>query len=153
MDRRFVFFFKQKTAYEMRISDWSSDVCSSDLGLAEEGPSAGDAVLGVSGASGTRTSGSSSANKVIDWSVTPSTRARLPARMTVMLERRPTGWRSSTSTSAGPRRRPPPPLVPRWRRPAATRTGTGTTPRDQEDRRKREHGGGTRRARVGMKRE
>src|SRR3546814_8936624 len=28
------FFFKQKTAYEMRISDWSSDVCSSDLHLA-----------------------------------------------------------------------------------------------------------------------
>src|SRR3546814_11162855 len=28
-----VFFCKQKTAYEMRISDWSSDVCSSDLGL------------------------------------------------------------------------------------------------------------------------
>src|SRR3546814_1945565 len=26
-------FFKQKTAYEVRISDWSSDVCSSDLGL------------------------------------------------------------------------------------------------------------------------
>src|SRR3546814_6842386 len=30
------FFFKQKTAYEMRISDWSSDVCSSDLDHAEE---------------------------------------------------------------------------------------------------------------------
>src|SRR3546814_11095024 len=30
---RLVFFFKQKTAYEMRISDWSSDVCSSDLAL------------------------------------------------------------------------------------------------------------------------
>src|SRR3546814_9828667 len=29
--RWFFFFFKQKTAYEMRISDWSSDVCSSDL--------------------------------------------------------------------------------------------------------------------------
>src|SRR3546814_19356629 len=29
----FIFFFKQKTAYEMRISDWSSDVCSSDLQL------------------------------------------------------------------------------------------------------------------------
>src|SRR3546814_13363485 len=29
------FFFKQKTAYEMRISDWSSDVCSSDLLLAD----------------------------------------------------------------------------------------------------------------------
>src|SRR3546814_15142112 len=28
---RIMFFFKQKTAYEMRISDWSSDVCSSDL--------------------------------------------------------------------------------------------------------------------------
>src|SRR3546814_7433266 len=31
------FFFKQKTAYEVRISDWSSDVCSSDLvGVAEQ---------------------------------------------------------------------------------------------------------------------
>src|SRR3546814_16750560 len=30
-----LFFFKQKTAYEMRISDWSSDVCSSDLLVAE----------------------------------------------------------------------------------------------------------------------
>src|SRR3546814_7986038 len=28
-----MFFFKQKTAYEMRISDWSSDVCSSDLSI------------------------------------------------------------------------------------------------------------------------
>src|SRR3546814_2782704 len=32
-----VFFFKQKTAYEMRISDWSSDVCSSDLLIADHG--------------------------------------------------------------------------------------------------------------------
>src|SRR3546814_10670835 len=32
----FFFFFKQKTAYEMRISDWSSDVCSSDLATAQE---------------------------------------------------------------------------------------------------------------------
>src|SRR3546814_1769774 len=31
MSRFLLFFFKQKTAYEMRISDWSSDVCSSDL--------------------------------------------------------------------------------------------------------------------------
>src|SRR3546814_11204844 len=30
------FFFKQKTAYEMRISDWSSDVCSSDLDCEED---------------------------------------------------------------------------------------------------------------------
>src|SRR5881628_2414835 len=33
----FFFFFKQKTAYEMSVSDWSSDVCSSDL-LPTEGP-------------------------------------------------------------------------------------------------------------------
>src|SRR3546814_5254946 len=32
-----VFFFKQKTAYEMRISDWSSEVCSSDLQRARVG--------------------------------------------------------------------------------------------------------------------
>src|SRR3546814_9515232 len=31
------FFFKQKTAYEMRISDWSSDVCSSDLAVDQYG--------------------------------------------------------------------------------------------------------------------
>src|SRR3546814_6549892 len=31
----FFFFFKQKTSYEMRISYWSSDVCSSDLGVEE----------------------------------------------------------------------------------------------------------------------
>src|SRR3546814_18489599 len=34
----FFFFFKQKTAYEMRISDWSSDVCSSDLSPANASP-------------------------------------------------------------------------------------------------------------------
>src|SRR3546814_5296385 len=34
--RLLFFFFKQKTAYEMRISDWSSDVCSSDLGSAND---------------------------------------------------------------------------------------------------------------------
>src|SRR3546814_3251018 len=32
----YMFFFKQKTAYEMRISDWSSDVCSSDLNLRKQ---------------------------------------------------------------------------------------------------------------------
>src|SRR3546814_6493233 len=40
------FFFKQKTAYEMRISDWSSDVCSSDLLLAEEVVDPEDLLLG-----------------------------------------------------------------------------------------------------------
>src|SRR3546814_2999481 len=33
----FVFFFKQKTAYELRSSDWSSDVCSSDLAKTRHG--------------------------------------------------------------------------------------------------------------------
>src|SRR3546814_1610630 len=47
----FFFFFKQKTAYEMRISDWSSDVCSSDLaGAADhlhgDGAFAGDGRAG-----------------------------------------------------------------------------------------------------------
>src|SRR3546814_3991894 len=41
------FFFKQKTAYEMRISDWSSDVCSSDLRREGRGAAAeaGDEIL------------------------------------------------------------------------------------------------------------
>src|SRR3546814_4414629 len=42
------FFFKQKTAYEMRISDWSSDVCSSDLLVGN--PKASRAVGGANGA-------------------------------------------------------------------------------------------------------
>src|SRR3546814_7975998 len=37
------FFFKQKTAYEMRISDWSSDVCSSDLRGLGDGETPDDA--------------------------------------------------------------------------------------------------------------
>src|SRR3546814_5619336 len=37
----FFFLFKQKTAYEMRISDWSSDVCSSDLRLRRVGAADG----------------------------------------------------------------------------------------------------------------
>src|SRR3546814_17954609 len=36
------FFFKQKTAYEMRISDWSSDVCSSDLAAGRHRIASGD---------------------------------------------------------------------------------------------------------------
>src|SRR3546814_10874594 len=42
------FFFKQKTAYEMRISDWSSDVCSSDLRQMRDlpvGRAAGEGIL------------------------------------------------------------------------------------------------------------
>src|SRR3546814_8402650 len=61
LDRSSCFFVKQKTAFDMRISDWSSDVCSSDLGvvldagLAAEGrvnvhPLRNTGTLGLSGA-------------------------------------------------------------------------------------------------------
>src|SRR3546814_1938927 len=39
------FFFKQKTAYEMRISDWSSDVCSSDLSIGAPGHTVAEVVF------------------------------------------------------------------------------------------------------------
>src|SRR3546814_14177149 len=42
-----MFFFKQKTAYEMRISDWSSDVCSSDLGAIKVRVAGGDTVYAI----------------------------------------------------------------------------------------------------------
>src|SRR3546814_5527375 len=45
----FFFFFKQKTAYEMRISDWSSDVCSSDLATRIVIRAIGDVEPGQSG--------------------------------------------------------------------------------------------------------
>src|SRR3546814_4747977 len=47
----FICFFKQKTAYDMRISDWSSDVCSSDLRLVRvfrPGPRAREKPAGLS---------------------------------------------------------------------------------------------------------
>src|SRR3546814_17690829 len=52
-----IFFFKQMTAYEMRISDWSSDVCSSDLVVVE--PQAGSVgeVVALAGVVGHRPGG------------------------------------------------------------------------------------------------
>src|SRR3546814_10608510 len=47
----FVFFFRQKTAYEMRISDWSSDVCSSDLMLTGLGLRISGLLVDLSGGS------------------------------------------------------------------------------------------------------
>src|SRR3546814_1881650 len=79
------FFFKQKTAYDMRISDWSSDVCSSDL-LTIDGPLAGTAdttryrydgkrrIVGVVGpdpdGAGTRKHLAQRATYNSDWQVT-----------------------------------------------------------------------------------
>src|SRR3546814_10879456 len=58
MSELYFFLFKQKTAYEMRISDWSSDVCSSDLSCkARAGSSATRSWLRA----GTRTEASSRA--------------------------------------------------------------------------------------------
>src|SRR3546814_9255276 len=53
----FFFFFKQKTAYEMRISDWSSDVCASDLGIGRRGGKGGVALAGRGLLSRTRAQG------------------------------------------------------------------------------------------------
>src|SRR3546814_10479984 len=53
----FFFFFKQKTAYEMRISDWSSDVCSSDL-TAYTGSDTNNAEATCNGLDGAQTSAS-----------------------------------------------------------------------------------------------
>src|SRR3546814_1748229 len=50
----FFFFFKQKTAYELRISDWSSDVCSADLASDQVGKLAGQAIAGMDGVADVR---------------------------------------------------------------------------------------------------
>src|SRR3546814_17369182 len=68
-----VFFFKQKTAYEMRISDWSSDVCSSDLprptvlvcgGCGENHPHPTLPLKGRASSGGLRATGSESAEAI-----------------------------------------------------------------------------------------
>src|SRR3546814_2761396 len=67
----FFFFFKQKTAYEMRISDWSSDACSSDL-LPSLRPSSTGGLRGFrppAAPGGTGTSGARTALNGILWLV------------------------------------------------------------------------------------
>src|SRR3546814_1454177 len=54
----FFFFFKQKTSYDLRISDWSSDVCSSDLGPIVTTRSVHDTAVGKYYPMGARLSGS-----------------------------------------------------------------------------------------------
>src|SRR3546814_20796729 len=69
----FVFFFKQKTAYEMRISDWSSDVCSSDLG----------GVLGVGWRSNGHGNGQRSGEGMLHRGNTSSNGTPKPTRPTI----------------------------------------------------------------------
>src|SRR3546814_3674845 len=57
------FFFKQKTAYEMRISDWSSDVCSSDLVIHAHDVKLETSSCGADGTTGCRTIGVSRQEK------------------------------------------------------------------------------------------
>src|SRR3546814_2572011 len=74
---RLVFFFKQKTAYEMRISDWSSDVCSSDLALAPDHEKGWQgSSLADGGLSFTRTLRGVTEQRVIDGPLIRSSEAR-----------------------------------------------------------------------------
>src|SRR3546814_6392997 len=66
-----VFFFKQKTAYEMRISDWSSDVCSSDLMMASTEQAFAELTNGAYQKLLTQPDGSSEILLAVDTSGTP----------------------------------------------------------------------------------
>src|SRR3546814_13296105 len=70
------FFFKQKTAYEMRISDWSSDVCSSDLVVSVSCPTA--EMMGIRQSATARMTGSSL--KAQRSSIDPPPRATISRR-------------------------------------------------------------------------
>src|SRR3546814_10737137 len=70
MFRVVFFFFEQKTAYEMRISDWSSDVCSSDLGGQRiEEQQAARLQLALHQSHARRRSGEAAAHVVVDADV------------------------------------------------------------------------------------
>src|SRR3546814_3045300 len=77
------FFFKQKTAYEMRISDWSSDVCSSDLAWyrrAAEGGHAGAAYKYASYLEAGRPGVPPDPAKALQWYRTAAERGRSEER-------------------------------------------------------------------------
>src|SRR6059058_3525163 len=78
------FFFKQKTAYEMSLRDWSSDVCSSDLGGARDAGGTGSATTGDT--TGEATGDTTGASTSAAWSACASARswsARADSRLTV----------------------------------------------------------------------
>src|SRR3546814_9769096 len=88
----FFFFFKQKTAYEMRISDWSSDVCSSDLrrrqpgrqrrpGAEQRAPGGGDrdGLCGAAGCAPPVALGLEPGQGTVDGAVAPNARGQARA--------------------------------------------------------------------------
>src|SRR3546814_19160030 len=104
----FSFFFKQKTAYEMRISDWSSDVCSSDLcarcdWYRPPSPRArGRASQPASAATTTRTGVACRVRVLRELAPAPSTGAVPPGAWACLPEPDPTpGIRSSEGRRAG----------------------------------------------------
>src|SRR3546814_6669603 len=86
------FFFKQKTAYDMRISDWSSDVCSSDLG-------GSGSRRRVSASSG-RTSGRNTAASAMLKAVWALTTRRAPSSPNT--DSQPGSWCRKGSTASVP---------------------------------------------------
>src|SRR3546814_5151165 len=68
----FIFFCKQKTAYEMRISDWSSDVCSSDLIVGKPTGTSRDGHVFVSGPTlSCLSEGSAGGTRTAAWCTSP----------------------------------------------------------------------------------
>src|SRR3546814_12306786 len=116
-----VFFFKQKTAYEMRISDWSSDVCSSDLLatfplLGSRNASCCAQTLAAFGDIDTRYVLRSDDNSTIQGCVTAGLGVALPPMLTIDIDD-PT----TTIVPVVPRVQPPPIAIawPSGRRPPA----------------------------------
>src|SRR3546814_761288 len=88
------FFFKQKTAYERRISDWSSDVCSSDLFPPPKSFSPGGAIVRATGRR--RIAG-------VGWITSgPARRSRAPPSRTVSTARREAGRSHRTTSLSSP---------------------------------------------------
>src|SRR3546814_19852411 len=110
------FFFKQKTAYELRISYWSSDVCSSDLVVASPAPSSSSSLSrNQSAAAGTssRVNSPTSSARSAPWRTTPlsarrpdnrpraSTSNDLTAPVSTELTVRPGAKASSAAVTTG----------------------------------------------------
>src|SRR3546814_2592147 len=98
------FFFKQKTAYEVRISDWSSDVCSSDLEHGDGGGRHGRQANGrhhrggeCERACGGQDPGLHGGHSLSCWSWGAGKRA-----MSSAAQARPDSWRNRAAKSAGP---------------------------------------------------